>query len=80
MTNYRNETTMNNIIEEVMLVIVGVIILIIGTVLFLITPADPTVYKSYSKQQCEYIILSNGQQVGCDYINKGDTYNLVWIK
>ena len=47
-------------------------------ILVLLIPADPVMVKSWSKQECSYVILADGEKVSCEHIKKGDTYELVW--
>ena len=47
-------------------------------ILVLFLPADPIMVKSWSKQECSYVILSDGEKASCDVIQDSDTYELVW--
>lgn len=66
--------------KEDLLCIVGLFVVIVMVVVWVFTPPIPTMYKSTSTEKCVYVVTGKGEKTTCDYIKKGDLYDLVWIE
>lgn len=66
--------------QEDIFAIICLFVMIACFIWWLVTPTTPTMYKSYTKQSCEYVITGDGEKTTCDFIKKGDLYDIVWVK
>ena len=66
--------------QENLFCIVGIFVSVVIYVVWLLSPGTPTMYKSNSSQECVYVVTGDGEKTTCDYIKKGDLYDLVWVE